>query len=101
MAVLFEQSSLEAIVSFKEVSVVQSIDFQALQKLLARLSEGQAAANAQIERQQQELDALKAERQQVGIWHSRCFDYINRHLHCFTHSGAADFVHNTCCSQPG
>jgi hypothetical protein len=66
MAVLFEQSSLEALLSFKEVSVVQSIDVQALQKLLTRLSEGQAAANAQIERQQQELNALKANRQQVG-----------------------------------
>jgi Tfp pilus assembly protein PilN len=67
MAVLLEGSSLEALVSFTEVSVVQSIDVQALQKLLTRLSEGQAAACAQIDRQQQEIDALKADRQQVRI----------------------------------
>jgi hypothetical protein len=71
MAVLLEQSSLEALVNYKEVTVVQSIDVQALKKLLAKLSEGQAAANAQIERQQQEIEALKADRQQNSLQQSQ------------------------------
>jgi hypothetical protein len=66
MAVLLEQGSLEPLIICTEVSVVKSIDVQALQTLLARLSDGQAAANAKIERQQQEIDALKADRQQYG-----------------------------------
>lgn len=71
MAVLLKQGTLEPLVSFTEVSVIQTIDVQALQKLLAKLSEGQATAHAQIERQQQEIEALKVHRQQSHLQHSQ------------------------------
>lgn len=56
MALAFDVGS---IFTFKEVSVVQSIDAAALQALLSQLLNKQTAVEDQLREQQQEIEALR------------------------------------------